>query len=56
MIKQHIHQLIPLTCPLSMNETIIKQERKLSTTEINQALSMHGLIATNTEQLVKGKN
>ena len=56
MIKQHIHQLIPLTCPLSMNELIIKHERKLSIETINQALSMHGLIPTNTEQLVKGKN
>jgi len=35
---------------------IIKHERKLSAETINQALSMHGLIATNTEQLVKGKN
>ena len=40
MIKQHIHQLI-------MNE--IKHERKLSAESINQELSMHGLIATNTE-------
>ena len=42
MIKQHIHQLI-------MNELIIKHERKLSVETINQALSMHGLIATNIE-------
>ena len=42
MIKQHIHQLI-------MNELIIKNERKLSAKTINQALSMHGLIATNTK-------
>ena len=34
---------------------IIKHGRKLSTETINQALNMHGLIATNTEQLVKGK-
>ena len=42
MIKQHIHQLI-------MTKLIIKHERKLSAETINQALSMHGLIATNTE-------
>jgi len=35
---------------------LIKHERKLNTETINQALSMHGLIAMNTEQLVKGKN
>ena len=35
---------------------IIKHERKLSAETINQALNMHGLIATNTEQLVKRKN
>ena len=34
----------------------IKHEHKLSIETINQALSMHGLIATIIEQLVKGKN
>jgi len=35
---------------------IIKHERKLSAETINQALRMHGLIVTITEQLVKRKN
>ena len=33
----------------SGTKLIIKHERKLSVETINQALSMHGLIATNTE-------